>query len=102
MTVTMGGLLSIAEELIPEQYAEGATTAQLHRQWGLSTYKITALVKAAGVYDPNRKSGAPLRDFCQRMHDQLVHRKFSTDGYPYCGECKRLRQRVGFKVDNLP
>lgn len=91
---TLAHITLLVEELIPEQYAEGWTTARLHKQWGLSSWKITKLVKAAGVYDPDRKSGPPLQAFCKEGHDQDDHRKFDTNGYPYCGKCKQIRQRV--------
>lgn len=92
--ITLAQVITAIYELVPEQYAQGMTTAQLHKQWGLSTWKITELVKAAGVYEPNRKPGAPLQRKCKRQHDQKKHRKYDKHGNPYCGKCKQIRQRV--------
>jgi hypothetical protein len=81
-------------ELIPEQYAEGATIAHLKRQWGLSSWKVRQLVEDAGVYVVGRKSGPPMLEYCIRRHKMSDTRKRTASGEAYCEACRQERQRV--------
>lgn len=94
--VTIDDIVTAVFELIPEQYVDGMSNAQLCRQWGLQEGKVRGIIKRAGVHE-KRKPGPSLAKECGKGHDQSLHRKVRrVKGVvvgSFCGQCKRDRER---------
>lgn len=96
MAVTIDDIVDAIFELIPEEFVEGKSNAQLCRQWGLKEHKVRGIIKRAGVHE-KRKPGPSLAQYCGKGHEQRLHRKVrKVKGEvvgSYCGQCKRDRER---------
>lgn len=97
--ITVEAVIRAAWENYADEYVAGKTVSEIERQSGISRNVINRLFKQAGVFVPNRPSGARRKDECDRGHDMAEHGRLISPSstWRFCSECKRERQRVSDK-----
>jgi hypothetical protein len=81
------------DDIVRRYKDEKQTTREIAEEIGCSLRTVVEVLKKAKVWEPhnNGRGGRPLREFCDRGHDQKKHRTRNGKGGSHCGKCAAER-----------